>query len=418
MAESTLDLAEHVRPGDYVAWPQGSAEPVTLSRRLVEQRHVIPDLHVFFGTLMSDTLVPDAVDGLRLSSFGGLMKAGRLTRQGLVDIVPIRVSQVPRLIESGDLPIDVALIQVAGPDEHGRFSVSLIADYVHELIARARVVIAEVNDQAPFTLGSTLVDRADIDVLVPVSYPPLTVERRVPAPGSALAEVARHIGELIPDGATLQMGIGGVIDALPEHLAAKADLGLHTGVMGDAALDLVESGVITNRRKEIDAGRTVTGGFFGTAKLYAWAHHNATVDVRRLDYTHSAKVLGNFDRFWSINSAVEVDLTGQINSEMMAGRYSGAVGGQLDFVNAAIASRQGRSIIGLTSTAAGGSISRISARLADGVVSTARADVDLVVTEFGVADLRGSSLGDRAERLIAVAHPDFRTQLREEWRRR
>jgi acyl-CoA hydrolase len=388
-----------------------------LVRSLVERRHTIPDLHVFFGTLMSDTLVPECVDGLHLSSFGGLMKAGRLTRQGLVDVIAIRVSQVPRLIESGEIPVDVALIQLAGPNEQGRFSLSLIGDYVHEMIARARVVIAEVNDQAPFTLGSTLIDRSDIDVLVPVSYPPLEVERRIPASGSDLAEVARRIATLIPDRATLQMGIGGVIDALPEHLATKHDLGLHTGVMGDAALALIESGAISNRCKEIDVGQSVTGGFFGTSRLYRWAHRNDSVAVRRLDYTHSAKVLSSFARFWSINSAVEIDLTGQVNSEMISGRYSGGVGGQLDFVNAAMASRHGRSIIGLASTAVGGSVSRISARLADGVVSTARADVDLVVTEFGVADLRATSLRGRGERLIEISHPNFREQLREEWQR-
>lgn len=413
-----IDLTAYVRPGDHVAWPQGSAEPVTLSRRLVEQRHALTDVHVFFGTLLSDTLLPDGVDGLHLSSFGGLMKAGRLTREGLVDVIPIRVSQVGRLIESGEIPVDVALLQLAGPDDHGRYSVGLIGDYVHELIARARVVIAEVNAQAPFTLGSTSVEAGDIDVIVPVSYPPLTVARRIPEPGSALAQVAQHIAALIPDGATLQMGIGGVIDALPESLATKHDLGLHTGVMGDAALALIRSGVITNRLKEIDTGRTVTGGFFGSAPLYAWAHRNTSVQVRGLDYTHAAKVLARFDRFWSINASVEIDLTGQSNSETMSGRYSGGVGGQLDFVNAAIASPGGRSIVGLTSTAAGGTISRISARLADGVVSTARADVDLVVTEFGVADLRAASLRERAERLIGIAHPDFRNELRGQWRAR
>lgn len=413
-----LDLGEHIRPGDHVAWPQGSAEPVTLTTRLVAQRHEIGDLHLFFGTLLSDTLRPDGVDGLRLSSFGGLMKAARLTREGLVDVIPIRVSQVPRLIESGEIPVDVALIQLAGPDDSGRYSLSLIADYVHEMIARARVVIAEVNDQAPFTFGTTLVDPADVDVIVPVSYPPLTVARRIPGPGSELAEVACHIAGLIPDGATLQMGIGGVVDALPEFLDGKIDLGLHTGVMGDAALEMIESGTITNTRKEIDTGRTITGGFFGTGRLYGWADRNDTVEVRSLDYTHAPRVLTSFDRFFSINSAVEVDLTGQVNSEMMSGRYSGAIGGQLDFVNAGMASAHGRSIIGFASTAARGTVSRISARLADGVVSTARADADLIVTEYGVADLRASSLQERAERLIAIAHPDFRRVLREEWESR
>jgi acyl-CoA hydrolase len=412
-----LDLTDYLRPGDHVAWPQGSGEPLTLVRRLIEQRGALGGIHVFFGTLISDSLLPGNVDGLHLTSFGGLMKAARLTRRGLVDIIPIRVSQVPRLIESGEIPVDVALVHLAGPDDQGRFSVGLIGDYVHEMIARARVVIAEVNDQAPFTLGSALVEPSSIDVFVPVGYPPAEVERRVPAPGSDVAVVAQHIAGLIPDGATIQLGIGGVIDALPDYLAGKNDLGLHTGVMGDAALALIESEVVTNRRKEIDIGTSVTGGFFGTSRLYRWADRNRAVAVRGLDYTHSPAVLGNFASFWSVNSALEVDLTGQVNSEMISGRYSGGIGGQLDFINAATVSRRGRSIVGLTSTAAGGTVSRISSRLADSVVSAPRADADLVVTEFGVADLRAKSLTQRAERLIEIAHPDFRNQLRAEWRR-
>ena len=193
---------------------RAAGEPVTLVRSLVAHRHEVDDLHVFFGTLMSETLVPDGVDGLHLTSFAGLMNAGRLTREGLVDLIPVRVSQVGRLIASGEISVDVALVQLAGPDHQGRYSVSLIGDYVHEMIARARVVIAEVNDQAPFTFGDTLVDGADLDVIVPVSYPPLEVERRIPAPDSEPAQIARRIAELIPDGATLQMGIGAVIDAV------------------------------------------------------------------------------------------------------------------------------------------------------------------------------------------------------------
>lgn len=413
-----LDLTNYIRPGDHVAWPQGSGEPLTLVRRLVDQRGLLGGIGVFFGTLLSDSLVPGEVDGLHLTSFGGLVKAGRLTRENLVDVIPIRVSQVPRLIESGEIAVDVALVQLAGPDEAGRFSVSLIGDYVHEMISRARVVIAEVNDQAPFTYGSTIVERSSLNVVVPVSYPPAEIERRVPELGSDVAEVARQVAELIPDGATVQCGIGGVVDALPEYLRSKNDLGLHTGVMGDACLELIEAGVVTNRSKEIDTGISVTGGFFGTSRLYRWAHRNAAVAVRGLDYTHSAAALGNFANFWSINSALEVDLSGQINSEMASGRYSGGVGGQLDFVNAATASRDGRSIIALTSTAARGAVSRISMRFADGVVSTSRADADLVVTEFGVADLRAKSLTQRAERLIEIAHPKFRDRLREEWGRR
>ena len=201
-------------------------------------------------------------------------------------------------------------------------------------------------------------------------------------------------------------------DALGHHLHVKTDLGIHSGVIGDTTLSLMESGVVTNARKEIDSGLTVTGALFGTQRLYDWADRQPTLQLRPLAYTHDASVLANFSTFFAVNGAVEVDLTGQINSEMVGGRHVGAVGGQLDFANAAMASRHGRSIVGLPSTAAGGTVSRITARMTDSIVSTTRADADLIVTEFGIADLRGATVRQRRERLIAIAHPDHREALR------
>jgi len=408
-----LDLSGYIQPGDTVAWPQGSGEPLELTRELGLQHERLRDVTLFFGTLLSDTVTPAWADHYRLTSFGGLVNASRLTKRGLVDVRPIRVSQVPRLIETREIPVDVALISVAGPDEQGHYSMGLVPDYVRQLVRSARVVIAEVNAQAPFTYGDALT-AADLDVVVPVDYTPAQTPGQGAAPTAENIAVAERIAALVPDGATLQIGFGGVIDALGVALREKNDLGLHTGLVGDVARDLIERGVVTNKAKEIDPGVSVTGAVFGSADLYRWADRNPLLAMRGLDYTHHAGVLSRLDSLWAINAAIEVDLSGQLNSEVAAGSYIGAVGGQLEFATAACASRHGRSVIALPATAARGTVSRIVPRLADGVVSTARADVDLIVTEYGVADLRAASLAERRERLIAIAHPDFRDQLREE----
>jgi len=406
------DLADYLRAGDRIAWPQGAGEPLTLTRKLMAARHSVPGLSLFVGTLLSDTMTPDNCDGLTVHGVGGLGAGSKISSAGLMEILPIRMTAVPRLLTAGGLNVDVALLHLAGPDENGRYSMGCTADYVRELARCARTVIAEVNDRAPFTMGDTLLDSSEIDVVVPVSYPPIQVRPRPAAPDSATYAVARNIAALIPDGATLQTGIGSVVDALPKLLAGHNDLGIHAGVIGDATLGLIRSGVVTNARKEIDTGVTVTGALFGTDELYGWADHNPRVTLRPLTYTHSCTVLASFSSFWAINAAVEVDLTGQINSEVAGGRHLGAVGGQLDFANAAMASASGRSIVGLTSTAGNGTISRIRTHLPDGIVSTARADADIVVTEFGAADLRGATLRQRRERLIEIAHPDHRNALR------
>lgn len=406
-----MDLTQYIRPGDLVAWPQGAGEPLQLTSALVEQRHRLPGLRVFVGTLLSETLTPDTCEGVEVLGVGGLAKSSMLSRAGLMEIMPIRMTAVPRMLEAGQLRVDVALLHLAGPDDQGRYSMACTADYVRELIGAARTVVAEVNDRAPFTLGDTLIDASDIDATLPVSYEPIQVAPSPAAPGSPTDAVAHAIAELVPDGATLQTGIGSIVDAFPAHLRDKNDLGIHSGVISDATLSLIEAGVVTNSRKEIDQGLTVTGALFGTQALYDWADRRPDVVLRPLAYTHDASVLARLASFYAVNGAVEVDLSGQINSEMVGGRHVGAVGGQLDFANAAMASKRGRSIVGLSSTASGGSISRITTRLADGVTSTARADADLIVTEYGIADLRGATVRQRRERLIAIAHPDHRAEL-------
>ena len=404
-----IDLRGLVRPGDTVWWPQGSGEPTPLTAALVEQRAELGPLTVFVATTLSTTLQPEHADHIRFLGLGGLGETARLSRLGLVEVLPVRIASLPALLADGRLPIDVLFVQVTPPDEHGRCSLGVVTDYVAAAMDRARTVVAEINAQMPRTCGDTLVDAARFDHVVHTDRPLITAERRTPS--DAIDAVAREVAARIPDGATLQLGIGAVPDALVPHLRSHTDLGAHSGMIGDWVPELVEAGVLTNARKPVDRGVTVTGAIFGSERLYRWADGNPTLRMRTLSGTHSAAALAAQPDLFAVNSAIEVDLGGQVNAEMLGGRYVGGVGGQLDFARAACASMRGRSIVALPSTASAGRTTRIVARLADAVVTTPRADADLIVTEYGTADLRGATLRERAARLIAIAHPAHRDAL-------
>ncbi|MDT4851891.1 Butanoate coenzyme A-transferase [compost metagenome] len=275
------------------------------------------------------------------------------------------------------------------------------------LVKSARLVIAEVNEQAPWTYGERI-DPADIDFLVRSSIAPLEVQ------GGPIGDVERaiagHIGGIVEDGSTLQLGLGSLPEAVLDGLRWHHDLGIHSGAIGDKVAELMQCGVINNSRKPIDPGVTVAGVIFGGKRIYEFAHLNPRIQMHSTAYTHSLAVLASIDRLVTINSAIEVDLTGQINAEVAGGAYVGAVGGAMDFLRGAHASRGGLPIIALPATALGGSQSRVVERLS-GPVSTPRADAGLIVTEYGIADLRGCDLRERARRMIGIAHPDFRDAL-------
>lgn len=282
-------------------------------------------------------------------------------------------------------------------------------DYLSAAIDRARVVIAEVNDQVPWTHGTRTLTAADLDVIVFTSRPPAEIVKSVP--GDAEERVAGHVAGLIEDGATLQLGLGALPEAIVARLADRRDLGVHSGQIGDAVADLMEAGVITGARKTVGRGRTVTGTLMGTSRLFRYADGNPAIELRDTRHTHDPEVLAAQERLVAINSAIEVDLSGQINAEVARGSYVGAVGGAIDFLRGAARSRGGLPIVALTSTAK--SASRIVANLR-GPVSTSRADAGIIVTEYGVADLRGLSLEERRARMLAIAHPDHRTALEKE----
>ncbi|MCC7485724.1 MAG: acetyl-CoA hydrolase/transferase family protein [Burkholderiales bacterium] len=406
---SAFDYSRHVRAGDVVTWPQGTGEPLGLTRRLVEQRHELPPLELFVGMLASATLRPEHAERFRMRALNGAGSTRELTAAGLADIVPACVSAVPGLVRSGAIRVDVVLLRARPHPRPGFFTVGVMADFVPAFVAAARSVIAEVDERLPVTSHDALVAAADIDVLLECDGGEILLPDA--AAGEIDRRVAANVAALVPDGATIQVGVGGLPVAVCRALAGHRELGVHSGVISDVIVELVERGTVTNARKGIDAGRIVTGGLFGSRRLMDFADGNDAIEMRSAEYTHSQQVLARVRNLYAINSGIEVDLTGNVNSEVAGNRYLGAIGGQPDFVRGAFASPGGRAIIALPSTTADGRRSRIVASLEGRPITTPRADADLVVTEHGVADLRGRSFGERAERLRAVAHPDFRDDL-------
>ena len=402
-----FDLTQFLKPGDRIVLGQACGEPTTLVEALIAQGSAIGGLSAFIATSFSGLFTPETADSFALSSMGAIGALRGMTRAGKLSIIPCHVGQVGALIEQGLIPCDVAMVQVSPADADGNHSFGLISDHTRAMVKAARLVIAEVNDQVPFTYGEFL-SAARIDVAVHTSRPPVEV---APAKISDTdAAIARHCAEFIEDGSVIQTGVGAVPDAILRLLGDRRDLGAHSGMFGDGLVDLVEAGVLTNARKEIDRGVSINGALIGTRRLYDWADRNVAIRMCDTGYTHDAGVMAKLSRLVTINSAVEVDLTGQVNAEQSGSAYMGGTGGQVDFVRAGMRSPGGHSLIALASTAKGGALSKFVATLA-GPVTTARTEVDVVVTEFGAAQLRGQSLAERTRRLIAIAHPDFREEL-------
>jgi acyl-CoA hydrolase len=405
----SLDLSTVIRPGDSVIWGQGTAEPLPLTCALMEQRHAIGRFKVFLGMTYSDTVMPGCGDCIEFSSYCGTGRNRQLAKAGKLDILPVHYSQLPELIRSRRLKVDVLILQVAPADSAGNCSLSIAHEYLISALDTARVVIAEINEQAPWTYGERTVRESDFDYILRTSRPPLELHN--PSPNEAELATARNVAALIEDGATLQLGIGALPEAVLAQLVDRRDLGVHSGIIGDKVAELTRAGVITNARKNIDRGVTVTGVMMGSRHLYEFARCNPAVQFRSTDYTHDAEVLSSIERLAAINSAIEVDLTGQINAELAGGTYIGGVGGALDFLRGARRSKGGLPIVALTATH--GETSRIVPRL-HGPVSTPRSDAGIIVTEYGVADLRGLSLSERVRRMIAIAQPCHREWLERE----
>ncbi len=342
--------------------------------------------------------------------------ARQAVNEGRADYVPTFLSDVPRLFESRAVPLDAVLVNVTPPDRHGFCSLSVSVEAMHAAMRSARLVIAQLNTAMPRTLGESFIHVDDIDVAVEVDVPPYA--RPIGEIGEVERRIGAHVAELVPDGATLQLGIGAIPAATALALRDRKDLGIHTEMFTDSIVDLVEAGVVTGAHKERNRGKIVTAFLMGTQRLYEFVNDNPMIEMRSVDFTNDTHVIRSFASMTAINSAIEVDLTGQIVADSIGGRIYSGVGGQMDFIRGAALAPQGRAIIALPSTASGGALSRIVATLREGAgVVTTRAHARTIVTEYGVAELFGRSLRERAAALIAIAHPDHRDRLASDARR-
>jgi 4-hydroxybutyrate CoA-transferase len=338
-------------------------------------------------------------------------------QEGRADYVPIFLSDVPRLFESGMLPLDHVFVNATPPDAHGYCSLGTSIEAMHAAVRAARRVVVQFNRAVPRTLGDSFIHVDDIDVGVECEVPPY--EHELGSIGPVERQIGAFVADLVPDGATLQMGIGAIPAAVGAALGGKHDLGVHTEMFTDTIVDLVEAGVVNGSRKERNRGKIVAAFMMGSRRLYDFADDNPMIEMRPVDFTNDTHVIRSFSRMTAINSAIEIDLTGQIVADSIGHRMYSGVGGQMDFVRGASLASEGRAIIALPATAAAGTRSRIVASLQEGAgVVTTRAHARTVVTEHGVAELWGRSLRERAAALIAIAAPEFREELRQEARRR
>ncbi len=364
----------------------------------------------------ADYVDPAMAGHLRVNSMFISANVRKAIQEGRGDFTPVLLSEFPLLFKERVLPLDVALIHVSPPDEHGFCSLGIEVGLTKSPAEAAKIIIAEVNQQMPRTLGDSFIHISKINYLVPVDYPlpemPMAEEGEDPV----VQKLAGYVADLIPDGATMQLGIGAIPDAILKYLFSKKDLGIHSELVSDGVIDLFEAGVLTNARKSIHMGKIVAGFLLGTKRLYDWVDDNPILELHRTEYVNDPFVIAQNDQMVAINSAIEVDLTGQICADSIGPKLYSGVGGQLDFIYGASRSKGGMPIIALPSTTTlrdGTLVSRIVAMLKQGSgVVTTRNHVRYVVTEYGVAELYGKTIRQRAQALINIAHPDFREELR------
>jgi acyl-CoA hydrolase len=407
-----------IRSGQCVFVQGGAATPTALLEALARRARALDGVRVvhLHAEGPAPHLAPELAPHLRhLALFIG-PNARRAVNEGRAEYVPVFLSDVPHLFARRTIPIDVALVNVTPPDAHGFSSLGVSVDVTLAAVRAARTVIAQVNPNMPRTLGDGFVHRDRIDRGTLVEAPPHAVP--MPAIGDVERRIGERVAELVPDGATIQMGIGAIPAAVGAALTGKRDLGVHTEMFTDVVVDLVERGVVTGARKDLNRGKLVSSFVLGTDRLYRFVDDNPMVELRPADYTNDAGLIRRFRRMVAINSAIEVDLTGQVCADSIGDRLYSGVGGQMDFIRGAALAEEGRAIIALPSTAAGGAASRIVTELKPGAgVVTTRAHVQTVVTEYGVAELHGRSIAERARALAAIAHPEFRDRLLADARR-
>ena len=415
---AAVDAVALVKDGDFIIVPTGVGEPPALLGALSEQRQRLHDVKVAqilairkFGYIDQET-----ADHVRHVAFfyGAATRAGG--QAGWIDFIPNYFSEIPSLIGRGQVPADVVFSMASPMNDEGYFSLSLAADYTMAAVAKARAVVLEVNPNVPFAFGNCLVHISQVAALVETSDPVLEVG--LPTIGPVQEAIGKYVADLIDDGSTLQIGYGGIPDAVVMQLTNKRDLGIHTEMIGDGIMTLLESGAVTNQRKNYLPGKMVATFALGSAKLYKFMHRNPALEIHPVDFTNDPALAGLNDNLVAINATLQIDLLGQCGSESLAHLPYSGTGRQADFVRAANRSKGGKAFIVLPSTAKNDSISRIVPMLSPGThVSTSKNDINYVVTEYGVAQLRGKSAGQRARELIGIAHPNFRAELTQQAKR-
>jgi len=408
------EAVKAIESGDRIFLTGNCSVPQVLLKALVARAPELENVEICHALTIgsSDYVAPEMEGHLRANSLFIGPNVRRAVQEGRADFTPVLLSEFTLLFSKGYLPVDVAFVHLSPPDEHGFCSYGIETGLTKTPAEAARIIIAEVNPNMPRCLGDSFIHISRVDYIVPVDYPLMELPMTEGGPTELHMRIAEYIAELIPNGATMQMGIGAIPDAVLRFLYHKKDLGIHTELFSDSVIDLVEAGVVTNARKTLHPGKITAGFMLGTRRLYEWVHDNPIIELHRTEYVNDPFVIAQNERQVAINSAIEIDLTGQVCADSIGPKLYSGVGGQLDFIYGASRSKGGVPVIALPSTAKGDKFSRIVPMLKPGAgVVTTRNHVRYVVTEYGVADLYGRTIRERAQALIRIAHPKFRDEL-------
>ncbi len=408
-----------IKSGDRVVIGHACSEPIRLVEAMVQNKDNYRNIEIVHMVAMgkSEYTKPEMKGHFKHNALfvGGSTR--KAVNENRADYIPSFFYEIPRLFRDGNIPVDVALIQVSTPDKHGYCSFGLSNDYTKPAAEEATIVIAEINDKMPRTLGDNFIHISDIDYIVESSTE--LIELNQPKIGEVEKAIGENCASLVEDGSTLQLGIGAIPDAALLFLKDKKDLGIHSEMFSDGVVELVEAGVITNKMKTIHKGKMIVTFMMGTKRLYDFIDNNPAVELYPVDYVNNPAIIAQNHKMLSINSCLQVDLMGQVSSESIGLKQFSGTGGQVDYVRGASMAKDGKSIIAIPSTASKGKLSRIVPFLDQGsAVTTSRNDVNYIITEYGIANLRGKTLKERAKALIEIAHPKFRDKLIKEYERR
>ncbi len=412
--KTAAEAVGYIESGHHVFVHTAGATPTILTRALADRHQELSDVTIYHMHTEGDApyAAPGMQESFQVNSFFLGSNLRKATNDGLADYIPSFLSEVPLMIRSGIIPVDVALIQVSPPDKHGYCSLGISVDTTKAAVDMAKIIIAQVNHQMPRTHGDGVIHSSRFTACIEVNEP--IFELKPHTPTAVEMQIGKFVAELIPDRATLQTGIGAIPNATLSYLGNHKDLGVHTEMFSDGVIPLVKKGVITNKYKKIHPGVMVSGFLLGSRELYDFVDDNPFVRMLDIQYVNDTKVIRKLNNMISINSAIEVDITGQVSADSIGTRLYSGVGGQMDFIRGASLSDGGKPIIALPSVTKNGE-SKISSFLKQGAgVVTTRAHVHYVVTEYGIANLYGQNLRERAKALIQIAHPDHRERLQRE----